>query len=62
VLAEARAGMMVSRIGPDAASPARGLTAREALRVATRGGAACLGREDVGSIELGKRADIALFE
>src|SRR4030081_3823642 len=39
--------------------PAR--PARDALRVATRGGAACLGRDDVGSIQVGKRADIALF-
>jgi cytosine/adenosine deaminase-related metal-dependent hydrolase len=31
------------------------------LRVATRGGAACLGRDDIGSIEAGKRADLALF-
>ncbi len=61
MLAEARAGLLVSRIGPDETSAARGLTAREALRVATRGGAACLGRDDVGSIEPGKRADIALF-
>jgi cytosine/adenosine deaminase-related metal-dependent hydrolase len=31
------------------------------LRLATRGGAACLGRGDIGSLEAGKRADIALF-
>jgi cytosine/adenosine deaminase-related metal-dependent hydrolase len=37
------------------------MSARQALRVATRGGAACLGRDDVGSLEVGKRADIALF-
>jgi len=61
LLAEARAGLLVSRIGPDETSAARGLTAREALRVATRGGAACLGRDDIGSLEPGKRADIALF-
>jgi cytosine/adenosine deaminase-related metal-dependent hydrolase len=60
ILAEARAGMLVSRIGPDA-SPARGLSAREILHVATRGGAACLGRDDIGSIEHGKRGDVALF-
>lgn len=57
LLAECRMGMLVARGagGPGAMSP------REALRVATRGGAECLGRDDVGSIEVGKRADIALF-
>ena len=57
LLAEARQAMLVSRAdGPD-----RGLTAREALRVATRGGAAILGRDEVGSLEPGRRADVALF-
>jgi cytosine/adenosine deaminase-related metal-dependent hydrolase len=56
MLAEARMGMLVSRAG----GPAQ-MTAREALRIATRGGAACLGRYDIGSIEVGQRADIALF-
>jgi cytosine/adenosine deaminase-related metal-dependent hydrolase len=37
------------------------LTAREALRLATRGGAAVLGRDDVGSLEPGKRADLAVW-
>jgi len=37
------------------------MTARDALRLATRGGAACLGRDDIGSLQVGKRADIALF-
>jgi len=40
---------------------AAAMTARQALWVATRGGAACLGRDDIGAIEVGKRADIALF-
>jgi cytosine/adenosine deaminase-related metal-dependent hydrolase len=57
LLAEARQGMLVSRAGGDPGT----MTAREALRVATRGGAACLGWDDLGSLEPGKRADVALF-
>jgi cytosine/adenosine deaminase-related metal-dependent hydrolase len=34
---------------------------REALRLATRGGAAVLRRDDLGSLEPGKRADIAVW-
>jgi cytosine/adenosine deaminase-related metal-dependent hydrolase len=34
----------------------------EALRMVTLGGAACLGRDDIGSLAAGKRADIALFD
>jgi cytosine/adenosine deaminase-related metal-dependent hydrolase len=37
------------------------LTARDALRLATRGGAALLGRDDLGSIEPGRRADLAVW-
>ncbi len=37
------------------------MTAREALRLATRGGAAVLGRDDLGSLEPGKRADLAVW-
>jgi len=57
LLAEARQALLVSR----ARGAPGGLSAREVLRVATRGGAACLGRDDVGSLEPGKRADVALF-
>ena len=35
-----------------------GLTAREALEIATIGGAKVLGRDDLGSLEVGKRADL----
>jgi len=37
------------------------LTARDALRLATRGGAAVLRRDDIGSLELGKQADFAVW-
>ncbi len=55
MLAEARLGTLAVRVnGPEA------MSARETLRVATRGSAACLGRDDIGSLEPGKRADVAL--
>jgi cytosine/adenosine deaminase-related metal-dependent hydrolase len=37
------------------------MTAREALRLATRGGASLLGRDDLGSLEPGKCADFAVW-
>jgi cytosine/adenosine deaminase-related metal-dependent hydrolase len=37
------------------------LTAREALELGTRGGAALLRRDDIGSLEPGKRADLAVW-
>ena len=37
------------------------MTAREALRLATRGGATVLRRDDIGSLEPGKRADLAVW-
>jgi cytosine/adenosine deaminase-related metal-dependent hydrolase len=37
------------------------MTAREALRLGTRGGAAVLGRDDIGSLEPGKQADFAVW-
>ena len=58
LLAESRMGMLVMR---GAHGPAA-MPAREALRIATSGGARCLGRDDVGSIEVGKRGDVTLFE
>ncbi|MEV5568887.1 8-oxoguanine deaminase [Spirillospora sp. NPDC052269] len=48
--------MQRARFGPTA------LTARQALEMATMGGARCLGRQDeIGSLEPGKLADIALW-
>jgi 5-methylthioadenosine/S-adenosylhomocysteine deaminase len=37
-------------------------TAPDALRLATSGGAAALGRDDFGTLEVGKRADLFLFD
>jgi cytosine/adenosine deaminase-related metal-dependent hydrolase len=39
----------------------RAMTARDAIRLGTRGGAAVLGRDDIGSLEPGKRADLAVW-
>jgi cytosine/adenosine deaminase-related metal-dependent hydrolase len=54
---EVKQALLVARGrgGPDA------LTAREALRLATRGGASVLGRDDIGSLEPGKCADVAVW-
>ncbi|MBN1230819.1 MAG: 8-oxoguanine deaminase [Anaerolineales bacterium] len=64
VIEEARMAMLSSRVkaGLDGASLSSEdapplMTARQALEIATRGGAAVLGREDIGSLEPGKCAD-----
>jgi cytosine/adenosine deaminase-related metal-dependent hydrolase len=57
LLFEVKQALLVARGrgGPTA------LTAREALRLGTRGGAAVLRRDDIGSLEPGKRADLAIW-
>ncbi len=40
----------------------QGLSAYQVLKIATRGGAAVLGRDDTGSIEIDKAADIVLID
>ena len=40
---------------------AEDVTHLDALRWATKGSAACIGRTDIGQIEVGKEADLALF-
>jgi cytosine/adenosine deaminase-related metal-dependent hydrolase len=64
MLAEVRQTMLLSRIGAglrgaslSGAEAPELMTARQALELATRGGAAVLGREDIGSLEVGKCAD-----
>src|SRR5436190_3728878 len=55
---EAHQAVLLARVRN--ASP-QALDARTAWRLATRGGADCLGREDCGTLEPGKCADIACF-
>jgi cytosine/adenosine deaminase-related metal-dependent hydrolase len=50
----------VAGFAGDASSP-RAMTAREALRLGSRGGAAVLGRDDIGQLAPGKRADLAVW-
>lgn len=57
LVAEARQAMLLQRV----ARGADAMSAREALRIATRGGAEVLGRDDCGQIAPGMRADIAVW-
>lgn len=58
LILEARQAMLLQRV----ALGANAMSAREALEIATRGGADVLGRPDCGRLALGKRADIALWD
>ena len=58
MLAEVRMAMLLQRV---AHGPVRGpsaMTAREALEIATLGGAKVLGRDDIGALAVGMAADI----
>jgi 8-oxoguanine deaminase len=52
-----RHALMLNRITYDAAS----VTHLDALRWATQGSARCLGRDDIGTIAVGRQADLAFY-
>lgn len=58
MLAEARQTLLLQRVLGDPLA----MTAREALEVATLGGAAVLGRDDIGALAPGMAADLIAFD
>ena len=58
LVAEARMAMLLQRV----ARGADAMSAREALEMATLGGAQVLGRKDCGALAVGKRADVAIWD
>lgn len=58
LVTEARMSLLLQRV----ARGADAMSAREALEIATLGGAQVLGRSDCGSLAPGKRADIAIWD
>jgi len=64
LLNEARQAMLLQRVcaPSDGAEGGAAFSAREALELATIGGAKVLGRDDIGALEPGKCTDFAIFD
>jgi len=77
LLAEARQALLLARVGRAVEPPETGvdgrlrygcdagpaeMTARDALALATRGGAEVLGRDDIGQLAPGMAADLAIYD
>ena len=58
LIAETRQALLLQRV----ANGADAMSAREALEIATLGGAQVLGRPDIGALTVGRRADIAIWD
>ncbi|MFY9290071.1 MAG: 8-oxoguanine deaminase [Methylorubrum rhodinum] len=58
MLGEARQAMLLARVGFGPAA----MTGREALEIATRGGAQVLDRDDIGALAPGMAADVVAFD
>ena len=58
IILEARQAMLMQRVSQGADA----MSSREALEIATRGGADVLGRPECGRLAVGKRADIAIWD
>jgi len=67
MLNEARQALLLARVGRSLEpggcdlGPSE-MTARDALALATRGGARVLGRDDIGMLAPGMSADVAMFD
>lgn len=58
LVAEARQAMLLQRVSQGADA----MSAQEALEIATRGGADILGRPECGRLQVGSRADVAIWD
>lgn len=58
MLAELRQALLLHRVVGGAAA----MSVAEVLEMATLDGARCLGREDIGALEVGKACDLAVFD